>query len=63
MSEEIMHDISRVAEHGTPILVHRRYSSDELPTVADLVLPGTGHTFSGEFACLLRVLAGERESA
>ena len=32
----------------------------EQPTLADLVLPGTGHTFSDEFACLLRVLsAGE----
>jgi hypothetical protein len=34
----------------------------EQPTLADLVLPGTGHTFSDEFACLLRVLsAGESE--
>jgi hypothetical protein len=34
----------------------------EQPALADLVLPGTGHTFSDEFACLLRILsAGESE--
>lgn len=39
---------------------HQREVSSEQPTLADLVLPGTGHTFSDEFACLLRVLsAGE----
>lgn len=36
--------------------------SSEQPTVADLVLPGTGYKFSDEFACLLDVLGGaERE--
>jgi predicted molibdopterin-dependent oxidoreductase YjgC len=36
--------------------------SSEQPTVADLVLPGTGYKFSDEFACLLNVLSGaERE--
>jgi hypothetical protein len=30
--------------------------SSEQPTLADLVLPGTGHTFSDEFACQLRVI-------
>jgi len=34
--------------------------SSELPTVADLVLPGTGHNFSDEFACLLKVLGGAK---
>jgi hypothetical protein len=38
----------------------QREVSSEQPTLADLVLPGTGHTFSDEFACLLGVLsAGE----
>jgi hypothetical protein len=37
--------------------------SSELPTLADLVLPGTGHKFSDEFACLLRLLGDERKSA
>lgn len=36
--------------------------SSEQPTVADLLLPGTGYKFSDEFACLLKVLGGaERE--
>lgn len=36
--------------------------SSEQPTVADLVLPGTGYKFSDEFARLLNVLGGaERE--
>jgi hypothetical protein len=34
----------------------------ELPTVADLVLPGSGHTFSGEFACRLNLLVAGGES-
>jgi hypothetical protein len=33
-----------------------REVSSELPTVADLVLPGTGQAFSSEFASLLNVL-------
>jgi hypothetical protein len=39
-----------------------REVSSEQPTPADLVLPGTRHTFSDEFACLLRIL-GAGESA
>jgi hypothetical protein len=35
----------------------------EQPTLADLVLPGTGHKFSGEFACLLNLLSTGGESA
>lgn len=34
--------------------------SSEQPTVADLVLPGTGYNFSDEFACLLNVLGGAK---
>jgi len=38
----------------------QREGSSEQPTLADLVVPGSGHTFSDEFACLLRILsAGE----
>lgn len=33
-------------------------ASSEQLTVADLVLPGSGHSFSDEFACLLRILSG-----
>jgi len=63
MSEGIIQSINEVAEleKWKPFL--RINISDEQPTVADLVLPGTGYKFSDEFACLLRVLGGERESA
>ena len=33
----------------------------ELPTLADLIAPGTGRSVSAEFECLLRLIAnGER---
>jgi len=41
----------------------QREVSSEQPTLADLVLPGTGHAFSDEFACLLNVLSGGEKSA
>ena len=31
----------------------------ELPTIADLIAPGTGRSISAEFECLLRLLASE----
>ena len=37
--------------------------TSELPTLADLLLPGTGYKFSDEFACLLRLLGDERKPA
>jgi hypothetical protein len=37
--------------------------TSELPTLADLVLPGTGHKFSDELACLLKLLGEERKPA
>ena len=61
MGKGIIHSIGRVAELESPIV--EQNVSDEQPTVADLVLPGTGHKFSDEFACLLRGLSGEREFA
>ena len=60
MSKGIIHKINKVAESEK--WRQMQNVSDELPTVADLVLPGTGHGFSDEFACLLRVLGQERES-
>jgi hypothetical protein len=33
----------------------------EQPTLADLILPGTGHPFSEEFKCLLSVLCAKGE--
>ena len=63
MSKGIIHNISKVAELENPARTEMQNVSDEQPTVADLVLPGTGYKFSDEFACLLRVLGGERDYA
>ena len=61
MSKGIIHNISKVAELENPARAERQNVSE--PTLADLVLPGTGYKFSDEFACLLRVLGGERDFA
>jgi hypothetical protein len=42
---------------------HGAEDASELPTLADLLLPGTGYKFSDEFACLLRLLGEERKPA
>jgi hypothetical protein len=34
----------------------------EQSTLADLVVPGTGHSFSDEFACLLSMLSASGEA-
>ena len=59
MSKAIIDSIVRVAGAGNAESFQRSSISDEQPTVADLVLPGTGYRFSDEFACLLKVLGGE----
>ena len=61
MSKGIIHNISKVADLENPARVERHNFSDEQPTVADLVLPGTGCNFSDEFACVLGALRGERD--
>jgi hypothetical protein len=63
MSKGIIHDISKVGELENPAGIERHNFSDEQPTVVDLVLPGTGYKLSDEFACVLRVLGGERDFA
>ena len=63
MSKGIIHNISKVAELANPARAESQNITDEQPTVADLVFPGTGYKFSDEFACVLRVLGGEREIA
>ena len=63
VSKGIIQSINEVAGVENGKWLKRVNTSDEHPTVADLVLPGTGYKFSDEFACLLRVLGGERESA
>jgi hypothetical protein len=61
MSKGIIRNISQVAGLENPARVERHDFSDEQPTVADLVLPGTGCKFSDEFACVLGALGGERD--
>ena len=41
----------------------QREALSEQPTLADLVLPGTGQKFSDEFACRLSVLSAGGESS
>ena len=50
MSKGIIHNVIQVAELENPARVARHSFSDEQPTVADLILPGTGYKFSDEFA-------------
>lgn len=59
MSNGIIQSSRKVVEAMTSEPLQRLPGSDEQPTVADLVLPGTGYKFSDEFACFLRVLGGE----
>ena len=56
MSKAIIDSIGR---DGKAASFQRSSISDEKPTVADLILPGTGYSLSDEFACLLKVLGGE----
>ena len=63
MSKGIFDTVRKVSGLVTSEAVGWQNVSDERPTVADLVLPGTGHKVSDEFACLLRVLSEERNSA
>lgn len=63
MSDGVIREVTKVADHkaskGTPLTT----VSDELPTVADLVLPETGLSFSDEFGCFLEVLGHVRKPA
>ena len=56
MSKGIIHSMSKVAEVPEPI---QGSISTEQPTLADLVLPGTGYKFSDELATMLSLLVGE----
>lgn len=59
ISKGIIDGIGRVGGAGDAESSQRSRISDEQPTIADLVLPGTGYSVSDEFACLLKVLGGE----
>ena len=63
MSKGIIHNIRQAAEPENTARAERHDVSDEQPTLADLVLPGTGYKFSDEFGHVLRVLSGERDFA
>ena len=63
MNRGIIHNITKVAELDSPAWAERQNASEEQPTVADLVLPGSGYEFSDELACLLRALGRERDFA
>ena len=63
MSKGIIDKISKVAELENPPRIERQNVSDGQPTMADLVIPGSGYKFSDEFGCLLRVLGGQRDLA
>ena len=63
MSKGIIPNVGKFIELEKPAQVERHNFSDEQPTLADLVLPGTGYGFSDEFACLLVAPGGERDFA
>ena len=65
MSRGILHtapEVSGVFSNMEIRELSRRDMLSEQPTLADLILPGTGRSFSEEFSCLLRVLCGRGES-
>ena len=64
MSRGIIHTASAtsgVFSHMEMRELSYRHMSSEQPTLADLILPGTGHPFSEEFTCLLSVLCAKGE--
>lgn len=56
MSKGIIRSMSKVAEPAESI---QGTASDEQPTLADLVLPGTGYKFSDEVATILSLFGEE----
>ena len=59
MNKAVLNSIGKVAGAGNAESILRPSISNQQPTIADLVLPGTGYRFSDEFACLLKLLGGE----
>ncbi len=53
--------ISGVFSHMEMHELSYRDMPSEQPTLADLILPGTGHPFSEEFTCLLSILCAKGE--
>jgi hypothetical protein len=65
MSQGILHAAPEIrgmfSNVETRELSHHDMLSEQ-PTLADLILPGTGRSFSEEFTCILRVLCARGES-
>jgi hypothetical protein len=64
MSRGILHTAPEIGSLFSNVEIrdvsHRDMLSDQ-PTLADLILPGTGRSFSEEFTCLLRLLCAKGE--
>ena len=64
MSRGILHTAPEIGGLFSKVEIrevsHRDMLSDQ-PTLADLILPGTGRSFSEEFTCLLGVLCAKGE--
>jgi hypothetical protein len=64
MSRGILHIAPEIgglfSKVGIREVSHRDMLSDQ-PTLADLILPGTGRSFSEEFTCLLGLLCAKGE--
>ena len=65
MSRGILHTSPEIGSMFSNVeireLSHRDIVSEQ-PTLADLILPGTGRSFSEEFNCMLRILCARGES-
>ena len=65
MSQGILHTAPEIGGVFSNVEVRELSHHDmlsEQPTLADLLLPGTGRSFSDEFTCMLRVLCARGES-
>jgi len=64
MSRGILHTAPEIGSLFSNMEIRelsRRDMLSEQPTLADLILPGTGRSFSEEFTCLLSLLCAKGE--
>ena len=65
MSQGILHTAPEIGGVFSNVEIRELSDHDmlsEQPILADLILPGTGRSFSEEFTCILRVLCARGES-
>ena len=65
MSQGILHTAPEIGGVFSNVEIRELSHHDmlsEQPTLDDLILPGTGRSFSEEFTCILRVLCARGES-